>query len=184
MPGDRSAHPADSRVIPLPPTLDVEIAPVSGPLVSSKRARPQPVRDAILAFMTEPRQAFEIARHTGKATASITGHMRAMLELGLVERIAYGRYARSGTATVPPRHIALIRPRSLTDRVLATLDQPKTLGEVAESLQLPVERVLPHLEKMRESGAIACNPNGILARISGGDDWQKRSDVYSARRDY
>lgn len=154
------------------------------PHSSSKPARAQPVRDAILAFMTEPRQAFEIARHTGKATASITGHMRAMLVLGLVERIAYGRYALAGTSVVPPNDAALMRPNLRTDAVLATLTQPKTSDEVATALQLSVEKLLPHLMKMRKNGVIWCNQNGLLARISAGDDWQNRTETLSVLEDH
>lgn len=154
------------------------------PHVASKPARAQPVRDAILAFMTEPRQAFEIARHTGRSTASITGHMRAMLVLRLVDRIAYGRYALAGTSVVPPKEVALMRPNSRTDAVLATLIQPRTSDEVAAALQLQVEKLLPHLMKMRKNGVIWCNQDGLLARISGGDDKQNRSETLSALADH
>ena len=41
--------------------------------------RPQPVRDAILAFMTEPRQAHEVAVHIGGTVSLATGHLRACL---------------------------------------------------------------------------------------------------------
>lgn len=146
---------------------------------ASKPARAQPVRDAILAFMTEPRQAFEIARHTGKSTASITGHMRTMLVLGLVERVAYGRYALAGTSVVPPNNVAFMRPDSRTDAVLATLTHPKTSDEVATALQLPVEKIISHLLKMRKNGVIWCNQNGLLARISGGDDKQNCTETLS-----
>ena len=181
MSGNRNAHSADRRVTSVR-SAAAAAAPDPRSVVLGKRTRPQPVRDAILAFMTEPRQAFEIARHTGKATASITGHMRTMLELGLVERIAYGRYARSGTVPVPPPHIALIRPHPLTNRVLGTLTEPKTPDEIAELLRLPVDRLLPHLQKMRKNGVIWCNRQGSFARIHTADDWQKRSETSSVLR--
>ncbi|RZA25596.1 MAG: ArsR family transcriptional regulator [Proteobacteria bacterium] len=64
--------------------------------------RPQPVRDAILLNLTEPCQAVDIARAIGRTVPNVTGHLRAMMELGLVERVGYGRYARPGTPGLPP----------------------------------------------------------------------------------
>ena len=75
------------------------------------QVRPQPVRDDILAYLTKPRHAYEIAAHTGRRTATITGHMQAMLRLKLVERVAYGVYARAGTLDASPPPAALVRPR-------------------------------------------------------------------------
>lgn len=74
-------------------------------LPSQRRAdgqRLQPVRDAILASLSEPRQAVEIARVVERTVPNVTGHLRAMLCRGLVERIGYGRYARPGTPGLPP----------------------------------------------------------------------------------
>lgn len=64
--------------------------------------RPQPVRDAILLNLTEPRQAVDIARAIGRTVPNVTGHLRAMTTLGLVERVGYGRYARPGTPGLLP----------------------------------------------------------------------------------
>lgn len=64
--------------------------------------RPQPVRDAILLNLTEPCQAVDIARAIGRTVPNVTGHLRAMMELGLVERVGYGRYALPGTPGLPP----------------------------------------------------------------------------------
>ncbi|MBI0538336.1 hypothetical protein D9599_22490 [Roseomonas sp. KE2513] len=74
-------------------------------LPSQRRAdgqRLQPVRDAILASLSEPRQAVEIAPMVERTVPNVTGHLRAMLRCGLVERVGYGRYARPGTPGLPP----------------------------------------------------------------------------------
>lgn len=55
--------------------------------------RRQPIRDAILAFMTGPRSASQIAEHIERPVPTATGHLRAMIRLGLVRRIAFGTYA-------------------------------------------------------------------------------------------
>lgn len=63
-----------------------------------KPARPQPIRDAILRFMSQPRSAGEIAEHIERPVPTTTGHLRAMIERGLVRRIAFGTYALSDYA--------------------------------------------------------------------------------------
>jgi len=57
--------------------------------------RPQPIRDAILAFLGAPRQAQDVAAHIGRPVSTATGHLAAMRRRGLVLRIAPGRYQRA-----------------------------------------------------------------------------------------
>ncbi len=64
--------------------------------------RPQPIRDAILAFLGEPRQAQDVAAHIGRPVSTATGHLAAMRRLGLVLRIAPGRYERAVVAGIAP----------------------------------------------------------------------------------
>jgi hypothetical protein len=59
----------------------------------TKSVRRQPIRDAILGFMTGPRSAGQIAEHIERPVPTATGHLRAMIRLGLVRRIAFGTYA-------------------------------------------------------------------------------------------
>ncbi len=99
-----TGRPCAERCVPAAPAA----APCSG--------RPQPIRDAILAFLGEPRQAQDVAAHIGRPVSTATGHLAAMRRRGLVLRIAPGRYERavvSGTApdahcagSVPPRRVA------------------------------------------------------------------------------
>lgn len=60
--------------------------------------RPQPIRDAILAFLTEPRSARAIAAHIGRPVPTATGHLAAMRRKGLVRRLGYAAYARADYA--------------------------------------------------------------------------------------
>ncbi len=55
--------------------------------------RPQPIRDAILAFLTEPRSARAIADHIDRRVPIATGHLAAMQRRGLVRRLGYAAYA-------------------------------------------------------------------------------------------
>jgi len=63
--------------------------------------RPQPIRDAILAFLGEPRQAREVAAHIGRPVSNATGHLAAMRRRGLVVRTGPGRYERAETLPDP-----------------------------------------------------------------------------------
>ncbi len=56
--------------------------------------RPQPIRDAILDYLTEPRRAMQIAAHIERSTAIATGHLAAMKRRGLVVSVKHGVYAR------------------------------------------------------------------------------------------
>ena len=76
----------------------VPAAPLSAPC----SWRRQPIRDAILAFLGEPRQAQDVAAHIGRPVSTATGHLAAMRRLGLVVRTAPGRYGR---AEPPPGRV-------------------------------------------------------------------------------
>jgi DNA-binding transcriptional ArsR family regulator len=56
--------------------------------------RPQPIRDAILAYLTEPRRALDIAAHIERPIATATGHLAAMKRRGLVVSVRRGVYAQ------------------------------------------------------------------------------------------
>lgn len=51
------------------------------------------VRDRILAFLSEPRSAGDVARHIGRTVPIATGHLAAMRRRSLVRRIGYAAYA-------------------------------------------------------------------------------------------
>ncbi len=82
------------RVMP-----DLAAAPRSAP----HRWRPQPIRDAILAFLGEPRQAREVAAHIGRPVSNATGHLAAMRRRGLLVRTGHGRYERAEPLPGPVR---------------------------------------------------------------------------------
>jgi len=58
--------------------------------------RPQPVRDAILACLSQPRRVVEVAAYIGRPGSITTGHLGAMKRLGLVVQVERGVYARPG----------------------------------------------------------------------------------------
>ena len=57
--------------------------------------RPQPIRDAILAYLTEPRAAIDVALLIKRPVPTATGHLAAMRRLGLIKRLGYAAYARA-----------------------------------------------------------------------------------------
>ena len=128
-------------------------------------ARPQPVRDQILAFLTEPRQAFEVAAHTGRRTATITGHMRAMLKLGLVVRVGYGRYALAGSVSAPPPPEALVRPHPVGEQVLKFLAKPRHVNDIAAHLQRSPDKTRQQLLAMQLRGLVQSIQPQVFARI-------------------
>jgi len=60
--------------------------------------RPQPVRDAILACLSQPRRVVEVAAYIGRPGSTTTGHLGAMKRLGLVVQVERGVYARPWAA--------------------------------------------------------------------------------------
>ena len=89
------------RVVP-----GVPAAPPSAPC----SWRRQPIRDAILAFLGTPRQAQDVAAHIGRPVSTATGHLAAMRRLGLVVRVAPGRYERAEPMPGRARRPALAGP--------------------------------------------------------------------------
>ncbi len=86
-----------------PPSRSVPVSFYPHP---SLQPRPAPIRDAILAFLTEPRSARAIADHIGRSVPIATGHLAAMRRKGLVRRLGYAAYAarrlrRPGTQFLP-----------------------------------------------------------------------------------
>lgn len=86
--------------------------------------RPQPVRDAIFAYLSEPRQAKEVATHIGRPVPNATGHLAAMRRLGLVVRTGYGRYERADLVADGARPAVIVRPHPVRDATLGCLKEP------------------------------------------------------------
>lgn len=59
-------------------------------------ARPAPIRAAILAYLSQPRSAGEVADHICRPIPTATGHLNAARKLGLVTRLARSQYALAG----------------------------------------------------------------------------------------
>ncbi len=91
----------------------------------------QPIRDAILAYLSEPRQAKQVASCIGRSIPTATGHLGAMRRLGLVVRTGYGRYERADLVADGALPAVIVRPHPVRDAALACLKGPVHCDTVA-----------------------------------------------------
>ncbi len=139
------------------------------PAPSQPMQRPQPIRDAILAFLADqPRQAEAVAAHIARSTATATGHLTAMRRRGLVVRVGWGTYARADRCPAPPHPDSIARGNPVRDRVLACLDQhlPRTLNEIARLAGMSANRAQPHLGLLRHAGLATLVRRGSYQRTT------------------
>jgi hypothetical protein len=93
------------------------------------RPRPQPIRDKIIAFLSEPRPVAAIATHIEWSVPVTTGHLGAMRRRGPVKRLGYTTYA-PGSYDGPPLRLRIRRPstpRTLRQELAALLGQRSSL---------------------------------------------------------
>lgn len=132
-------------------------------VVTGPHARPQPIRDAILAFLSEPRQAWEVAAHIGRSIPNATGHLTAMCRCGVSVRVGYGRYERVGPAQESLRQEAITRSLPVRDAVVAHLGQPAHHSEIARAAGRSAGATLSVLCSLVRSGlAVRCS-KGVFA---------------------
>ncbi|MBN9560470.1 MAG: hypothetical protein J0H14_07025 [Alphaproteobacteria bacterium] len=96
-------------------------------------ARAQPIRDAIQAFLTEPRTAKAIAEHIDRSVPAATGHLAAMRRRGLVRRLGFATYAH---ADYVGDVVSLQDERAhpIRDAILAYLTEPRSPKDVTRHL--------------------------------------------------
>ena len=130
-------------------------------------ARPQPIRDAILAYLTEPRLAVDIARHIKRPVPTTPGHLAAMRRLGLVDRVGHGVYALNGTAVAvgdqafqPRKRPPVGQPEgrvaflALARRIRRELAAPCRCADLAVRLGEPWDAVHAVVERLWLSGIV------------------------------
>jgi DNA-binding transcriptional ArsR family regulator len=140
---------------------------ITGPRPSP---RPQPIRDAILAYLSDPRRAVDFARHIERPVPTTTGHLAAMRRLGLVDRVGYGLYALHGTVPAPgneafPPHQLRATgeaelwamTRALSGKIRGALSSPCRTSELAVRIGEPRDAVEAVLERMWLSGIVTGN---------------------------
>ena len=133
----------------------------------SRPAREQPVRDGILAYLSQPRRALEIARHMARSVPNITGHLRAMQRQKLVVRLGYGVYAPAIAPYLSePGSKPTPRPRSL-ELIPGFLDQPRTVQEVMTRFGIGEGTARAHLQTLTKRGVLVEGEDGLFRRAEG-----------------
>lgn len=138
--------------------------------------RAQPIRDALLLYLSEPRRVADIARHIQRPVPTTTGHLAAMSRLGLVKRVSYGVYAsvrvRVDEQSGPLfRHPAVGIRRELSGlrrRLVGELDVPRPLPEILSRVQASEAEIREALERLWFSGEIAGDEHSGFVRIRRG----------------
>jgi len=111
--------------------------------------RPQPIRDAIAAYLTEPRFARDIALHIRRSVPTTTGHLAAMRRRCLVKRIDLGVYALIDCTADPPPRPARSGPSSVSHRSLARLlTKPIRAEALCTAMALPLTEVYAALDRL------------------------------------
>src|SRR5271165_488307 len=130
---------------------------------STAWVRPQPIRDAILAYLTELRSARDIALHIDRPVPTATGHLAAMRRRGLAKRIAYATYAPPDWPAAADTLGKLARSHTISDAILEYLTEPRTVREIAVQIDRPGRVVPDHLTVMRRRGLIKRVGAGVYA---------------------
>ena len=142
------------------PVVPAALSPMPG------KRRPQPIRDAVLAFLGEPRQAVDVAAHIGRSLSCTTSHLAAMRRLGLLVRIAHGRYQRADPLPELARPAAVFVPSPVRQAILACLSEPRRLKEVAADIGRSASATNFHLDELRRRGLVARTGRGRYQRIA------------------
>ncbi len=142
---------------------------------SGPHTRPQPIRDAILAFLSEPRQAWEVAAHIDRSVPNATGHLAAMCRRGLAARVSYGRYERTDPTQAGVGRGAITRPFPVRDAVLVCLGKPAHYTEIARAARRSIKATSHALRALVGLGlAVQCS-KGVFAASGASSPGPARS---------
>lgn len=117
-------------------------------------SRPQPIRDAILRMLTEPRTVKQIAEHIGRRTCIATGHLRAMQAKGLAVRLSWGVWVRQDRCSNAPDPASIRRNYPAQDVVLAHLKEPRTFADLLQKTGQSRSTLQHSLLKLQERGIV------------------------------
>lgn len=124
------------------------------------RQRRHPIRDAIMAFLTEPRTVKQIAEHIERRTSTATGHLRAMHKWALIVRLRWGVWVRRDKCDNPPNQTSIRRGRPTQEALLDHLRDPKTLEELEQITGNPRRSLQSALTAMVKRAALERGDDG------------------------
>jgi hypothetical protein len=129
------------------------------------RHRRHPVRDAIMAFLVEPRTVRQVADHIERRTSTTTGHLRAMHRRALVVRLRWGVWVRRDKCENPPDQTSIRRGRPTQDTLLDYLHKPKTLEELEQITGDPRRTIQAALAAMVKRAAVERGDDGKFSIV-------------------
>src|SRR5208337_461223 len=145
---------------------------------STAWVRPQPIRDAILAYLTELRSARDIALHIDRPVPTATGHLAAMRRRGLAKRIAYATYAPPDWPEAAETMGQLARSQPTRTAILEYLTEPRSVRDIALHIDPSRETTGSHLTDMRRRGLIKRVGYGVYAPV----DWPEAAETSALAR--
>ena len=126
-------------------------------------SRPQPIRDAILGMLTEPRTVKQIAEHINRRTCIATGHMRAMQAKGLAVRLSWGVWVRQDRCSNAPDPANIRRNYPTQDVVLTHLKVPRTFEDLLQSTGQSRSTLQHSLTKLQDRGIVVLQGDRMFA---------------------
>ena len=112
--------------------------------------RKQPIRDAILSYLTEARSAKQIAEHIDRKVSVATGHLRAMRVRGLVVRVGWGQYVRTDRCGTPPDPATITRANSTMGLVQLHAGEAESLEHLQTLTGRSAVRVLQAVQRLQD----------------------------------
>ena len=119
---------------------------------ASGTTRKQPIRDAIMAYLTEARSAKQIAEHIERKVSIATGHLRAMRVRGLVVRVGWGQYIRTDQCEAPPDPATITRTNSTKELVRLYASEAQSLQQLQILTSRSGTRVVEAARALRAAG--------------------------------
>ncbi len=119
---------------------------------TSGTTRKQPIRDAIMAYLTEERSAKQIAGHIDRKVSIATGHLRAMRMRGLVVRVGWGQYVRADRCETPPDPATITRANSTMSLVQLHAPQAESLEHLQKLTGRAGTRLVEAARVLRDAG--------------------------------
>jgi hypothetical protein len=132
---------------------------------ASTRQRRHPIRDAIMAFLIEPRTVKQVADHIERRTSTATGHLRAMHRKALIVRLRWGVWVRRDKCKNPPDQTSIHRGRPTQDALLDHLHEPKTLEKLQQITGDPRRTIQAALATMVKRATLERGDDGKFSVV-------------------
>lgn len=121
-------------------------------VVGRPRRRRGNIQDAIVAFLSEPRSAKEIANHIDRKVPTATGQLQAMVRKGVVVRLAWGVYGRRDLCPDAPDPTAIRRNSPVQELVLRHALEASGFDDLAQRTGRSAGRLRELLRTLNNAG--------------------------------